>query len=209
MLWFQPKPLYLRLSSIEIHHRLEQFKETFFYLGLLGGILPPIVPIGYFVTYVGMSVCRQGHVFENSLGSCPAYEEQRAPSPSGQVWSARADKLVPRVHPQHRGQRRPPSHPKVGYAWLVDNRSNSRYDLFEGINRIVRGDENDIILPDPAISHRGHAQIRKSGGHFTSSDIGGRTSVLLNGERLTTPIVLQGSDQITVGDTILAFVTSR
>ena len=203
-----PSVIY-RFSSIDTRNSLEQFKETFFYLGLLAGILPPIVAVGYFVTYVGMTGCMQGHVFETGLGSCPVCAEQRAPAPSGQAWSAPVGQAPAPSAPAAPRAAPPPSRPKVGYAWLVDNQSSRRYDLVEGITRIGRGNENDIVLKDPAVIRRGHAQIQESGGRFTLKDIGGKTAVLLNGERLTTPMVLQNTDKITVGDTVLAFVTSR
>ena len=203
-----PSVIY-RFSSLEIRGSLEQFKETFFYLGLLGGILPPIIAIGYFVTYAGMSGCIQGHVFETALGSCPVCAEERAPAPAGQAWAAPSGAARVESAPTAPRAARRPSRPKVDYAWLVDSRAKHRYDLVEGITQLGRGDENDIVLMDPAVTRRGHAQIRESGGRFTLSDIGGKTSILLNGERLSTPMVLQNADKITVGDTVLTFVTAK
>ncbi len=39
-----------RFSSAEIRISLDPFAEAIFYLGLLGGILPAVLAIGYYVT---------------------------------------------------------------------------------------------------------------------------------------------------------------
>ena len=57
---------------------LAPFSESIFYLGILGGVLPLVLAIGYFVTYQGMVGCPNGHVYEAILGKCP-FEPQPIP----------------------------------------------------------------------------------------------------------------------------------
>ena len=90
----------------------------------------------------------------------------------------------------------------------MDIHSDRRYDLYQDITSLGRGEENDILIADPAVSRR-HAQIRESHGHFTLSDIGSKSGTYLNGRRLRAPQVLQNRDEITLGDTVLKFVSSR
>ena len=101
-----------------------------------------------------------------------------------------------------------PSRPALQYAWLVDMTNNRRYDLYEDTTRIGRSGESDIMLTDQAVS-RLHAQIRESHGHFTLTDLDSSSGTLLNGKKLRSPLVLQNGDEITVGDTVLHFVSSN
>ena len=116
---------------------------------------------------------------------------------------------LPPVRPEARPAPPPkPSRPAVQYAWLVDITNNRRFDLFEGTTRIGRDSESDIMLSDPAVS-RPHAQIRETHGHFTLTDMGSSSGTLLNGKKLRSPLVLQNGDEITLGDTVLRFVSSN
>lgn len=198
-----------RFSSEETRNSLDAFKEWFFYLGLLSGVIPPIVAIGYFVTYAGYTGCEKGHIYEKSMGDCPKCSKQSAGQQGGQVWSAGAGAAAVRAEPAPQAPPPRANRVKIGYAWLVDESHNRRYDLFQGVTRIGRSAENDIVLADKAVSRKGHAQISESSGHFRLSDIGGKSSVLLNERSLGQPAILQNSDKITVGDTVLVFVTSR
>lgn len=192
---------------------LTPFGEYVFYLGLLGGILAPVLAVGYYITYQGMVGCQRGHPpYEKALekipGQCPqcaAEEARRAQPPviiQPPVTSATPRKPEPPVEP-HR-----PSKPTVQYAWLVDEAHNRRYELCVGVTRIGRSKESEIMLADPAVS-RDHALIREEHGHFTLSDVNSRTGTLLNGKKLSQPFVLQSGDEIMLGDTVLHFVSSR
>jgi hypothetical protein len=193
---------------------LTPFGEYVFYLGLLGGILAPVLAVGYFLTFQGMVGDVHGHVYEAVLGQCPECEAERqrnlaqqpqpvyspSPPPTPGVRSAA---LEPRERAPVRSHRK-----AVQYAWLMDLTHNHRYDLFEDITSIGRAGDNDIYLPDQAVSRK-HAQIREFSGHFTLSDIGSSTGTLLNGKKIRAPQVLQNGDEVVLGDTVLKFVTSR
>jgi hypothetical protein len=194
---------------------LTPFGEYVFYLGLLGGILAPVLAVGYYITFQGMVGCPRGHPpYEKALekipGQCPqcAAEEARRQQPPVVISQPvvppiqQPYKLEPTAEPPR------PSKPAVQYAWLVDEAHGRRYELCQGITRIGRSSDNDILLNDPAVS-RNHAQIREGHGHFTLSDMDSRTGTLLNGKKLTQPFVLQNGDEIVLGDTVLHFVSSR
>jgi pSer/pThr/pTyr-binding forkhead associated (FHA) protein len=156
-----------------------------------------------------MTGCENGHVYEKSMGDCPGCTKQGTGQQGGQVWAAPGGGAAVQAEPAPQAAPPRANRVKIGYAWLVEESKNRRYDLFQGITRIGRDTENDIVLIDKAVSRKGHAQISENSGHFRLSDIGGKSSVLLNGKRLGQPSILQNSDRITVGDTVLVFVTSR
>ena len=60
-----------RFVPAETQATLEQHKELFFYLGLIGGIVPLFVALGYILRFQGMVVCMHGHVYDAKLGECP------------------------------------------------------------------------------------------------------------------------------------------
>lgn len=190
---------------------LTPYGEVIFYLGLLGGILAPILAVGYAITFQGMKGCPQGHVYEKALekspGRCPqcaaAADAGRRFPPGPQVVDP---PLKPRVRSEPPAPRKPAKR-TVQSAWLVDQENNRRYDLCVDATLIGRLAENDIMLADPAVSKR-HAQIREAHGHFTISDLGSASGTYVNGKKLHAPLVLQSSDEITLGDTQLKFISS-
>lgn len=187
--------------------------ELIFYLGLLGGVLAPVLAAGYYITFQGMVGCNNGHVYEAVLGRCP---ECATPPPVvvGGITPPVGGGFIPgSAGPRlgggsgHVSPPPKPAKPTVQYAWLVDLSNNRRFDLCEGTTYIGRSAEKtDIVLTDPAVS-RLHAQIREAHGHFTLSDLDSSSGTLLNGRRIRVPQVLQNGDRITLGDTVLQFVT--
>lgn len=206
-----PSLLY-RFVSVDTRLTLDQFKEVFFYLGLLGGIIPAVIAAGYFVTYRGMVGCDRGHMYESQLGACPVCASDAAsaappvsyvPQPPAHGYAEEAEETeLPRARQAQR-----PARQKAG-AWLVDTANNRRYDLLIGDTRLGRKSEaNDVVLADPATSKE-HALIREVNGHFTLYDRGSRTGTTVNGKRLRGPLMLEDGDEITLGDTTLKFKIS-
>jgi hypothetical protein len=200
-----------RFTSGDTRLTLDQFKETFFYVGLLGGIIPVVIAVGYFVSYRGMVGCDKGHVYEAALGNCPVCAAAAPAPPPISVVQPSPPPMAYRDPPTPRGpsaEPRPHRAPVVD-AWLVDRANNRRYDLYPGSTHIGRkSDGNDHMLADPAVSKE-HIQIKEAHGHFTLYDLGSKTGTLLNGRKLRAPQVLQDGDEITIGDTVLKFISSR
>src|SRR5690606_11171364 len=65
-----PAMLY-RFSGSETQLSLSPFVEWIFYLGLLGGLVPLVLAIGYYITYQGIVGCEHGHIYESRFAECP------------------------------------------------------------------------------------------------------------------------------------------
>jgi len=206
--------LIYRFVSSDTRATLEQFREIFFYLGLLGGIIPAVIAVGYFVSYRGMVACDKGHIYDAALGACPvcASEAASGPAPVGYAPVSYAPPSPSMLDegPTDMPQRREPrlSRQKSD-AWLVDTVNNRRYDLLVGDTRVGRkSDVNDVVLGDPTVG-REHCLIREANGHFTLYDRGSHSGTFVNGKRLRGPLMLENGDEITLGDVALRFVSSN
>jgi len=71
--------------------------------------------------------------------------------------------------------------------------------------RLGRESDNDIVLADPRAS-RYHCQITFGDGEWMLTDLGSANGTLLNGMPVSVPQNLSHGSQITIGNTILAFV---
>jgi hypothetical protein len=89
-------------------------------------------------------------------------------------------------------------------AWLVDERWFKAYPLIEETT-IGRGSSCSIILRDPAVS-RVHATVRRTADGYMVEP-GGASGTKLNGNTLTTAIVLSDGDVIDIAFTSLRFTT--
>ena len=192
---------------------LTAYGEVVFYLGILGGVLAPILCVGYFVTYKGMAGCPQGHVYDDILGQCPECQSMRAPAiDSGfryaqpGVYSPQPPSVsTPAVSSSMANK---PSKPKLNYAWFVDLTHNHQLPLYEGTTTIGRSSRNDVVVDDDAISKE-HIKIVESNGHCTIIDVGSKFGSLVNGKRLRAQRTLQNEDEVVLGDTKLKFITTR
>lgn len=195
--------------SLPARIQMQNLLEIFFYVGLIGSIVPIVVAIGYGITYKDMRGCEKGHIYDASLAECPICAQERqayAPLPPSPLPPYREPEPV--TAPPLRRRRPPTARPKVN-AWLIDERTNRTYQLYEGDTRIGRKKEaNDIVFDDRAIS-REQILIREEHGHFTTHDRGSKTGTLVNGRRLEEPLMLAHDDVIEIGDTRLRFITSR
>ena len=75
-----------------------------------------------------------------------------------------------------------------------------RYPLtIDGVFRIGRSDKNDIVLSDDLAS-RHHAMLQRSGdGQFYISDLGSSNGTLVNGVRISVPVILRPGAHIAIG----------
>lgn len=60
-----------RFVPAETQATLEGYKEIIFYLGIIGGIVPLFVALGYLLRFQGLVVCTKGHAYDPKLGDCP------------------------------------------------------------------------------------------------------------------------------------------
>lgn len=187
--------------------QMQDMLEIFFYLGLIGGIVPIVVAVGYSITYKGTRGCEKGHIYDASLAECPVCAQERqayAPMPTP----------VPVPPPPAREMAPPPLAPSRParprtHAWLVDERNDRTQQLYQGDTRIGRSKQaNDIVFTDKAIS-REHVLIREERGHFTIYDRGSKVGTYVNSRRLEGPLLLAHDDVIEMGDTRLRFITSH
>jgi hypothetical protein len=181
---------------------LVAYSEPIFYLGILGGILPAVLAVGYYVTYQGMVGCPQGHVYEAVLGQCPydapppapvpPFREERVPRPPAEPIAA-----PPAIRKRH------------VHAWLVA-KNGKDYQLCEQETTIGRSQQNDIYLSGDSTISRQHAKIVEQNGHFRLHDLGSKSHTRVNGHVVRGPVLLQADDEIQFGDnTVVHFVTAR
>lgn len=80
-----------------------------------------------------------------------------------------------------------------------------RFSLIDGIVRIGRGMENDVVLLSDSVSRR-HARIENRGGNYHLIDAHSTNGTYVNDELVRDRRLSRG-DQIKVGDTILKFLS--
>jgi hypothetical protein len=189
---------------------LAPYTLEMFYLGLLGGILPVVLAIGYYVAYQGMVVCPNGHVYEAVLGACPydpipgasgnyegggyTGEDGGTEGPRGETGAAGVRELEP-------------PKPKAP-AWLVTG-DGREHQLNKGVTLIGRAARNDIVLDDPTVG-REHAKIIEENGIFRLHDLGSANHTFINDERLDKAVILEADDKIGFGRKLsVKFVFTR
>lgn len=80
-----------------------------------------------------------------------------------------------------------------------------RFSLTDGIVRIGRGTENDVVLHSDSVSRR-HARIESRAGSYHLADAHSTNGTYVNDE-LVHEHQLRRGDQIKIGDTILKFLS--
>lgn len=82
--------------------------------------------------------------------------------------------------------------------------AGKRFPIGDAPVTLGRGEDNDIVVPDPAAS-RIHAVLRQEADGFVLADLGSANGTLVNGEVITTRHLRPG-DEITVGAHRFSFV---
>jgi hypothetical protein len=198
-----------RFAANPTNSPLAPFTEPIFYLGVLSGLLPIVLVVGYYVTFQGMSGCPRGMhgAYEAILGHCPGCVAD--------------DKRLGLVFPPPDNSRKsdqgsgvsvvssPPSKRKV-QAWLTAE-SGKSYQLCEHETIIGRLPTNDVYITGDTTVSRQHAKIIEQGGRFKLYDLGTKGLTRVNGRVVREPVLLEPNDEIRFGDnTTLRFVgTSR
>ena len=181
---------------------LYPYAEPIFYLGILGGLLPIVLAVGYYVTFQGMKGCPRGMhgSYEAILGQCPECARMDMP-PAPVVIQSPAGYAPPRSGGGHSGESvapLPPSRRKV-QAWLVSSNGKS-YQLCEHETTIGRMASNDIYLTNDATVSRQHAKIVEQGGRFKLFDLGSKGLTRVNGRTVREPVLLETDDEVRFGD---------
>ncbi len=74
-------------------------------------------------------------------------------------------------------------------------------ELTKEVSLIGRDVTNDVVIGDAEVS-RQHARITRTPGGYVLEDLGSTNGTFVNGERLTTPRVLNPGDLIAFGETV-------
>jgi len=161
-------------------------REPFFYLGLLGGVVPILAAIGYALT-----------AGQAAAPAPPPPPPREVPRPA-----PREAATVRERAPRKRA-------PTANAALYVQSgpRAGTDYRVNVGNTTIGRGRDNDIWIDHPEVSGQ-HAMIKEEGGRFTLYDRGSTNGTFLNGEMLRQPATLEDGDQIGLGQAVtLTFKT--
>lgn len=77
---------------------------------------------------------------------------------------------------------------------------DQQYVLTGNVTLIGRGGDSDIILEDTGVS-RHHLELSTSGDTVTATDLGSTNGTFVDGDRISTPVLLGHRSVITVGRT--------
>jgi hypothetical protein len=89
----------------------------------------------------------------------------------------------------------PAGRPATGPPWVeIDGR---RIDLAPGVSILGRGAEADVVVDDPGVSRR-HAELHTTGGQVRLVDLGSTNGTYVDGEKVATAELREGS-RITMG----------
>ena len=198
-----------RFSSADIRESLNSFLEMMFYMGLLGGLLPPVIAAGYYVTFQEMVVCsRAGHVYEEELGECPECARLEPAMAQVAYVAPAVQPAVPQSLPRQEAAPPPPAKPKA-HAWLIAEDGHS-YQLNQGTTTVGKSSRNDIQLIGDKTLSREHVKILEQNGRFRLHDLGSTNGTRVNGSLVRQPVLLEPDDRLEIGDhTHLTFITSR
>jgi len=124
---------------------------------------------------------------------------QNQPHPQQQALSRAPQPAVGPAGYEGYGQHQPPAdQPPDHPSLVVDGRV---YPITAPVTVIGRGTEADVIVDDIGVSRR-HAEVRVEGNHLVVADLGSTNGTFVDGERITTAEVVDGS-QIKIGRSTL------
>lgn len=203
---------------------LANLQEPFFWIGLVGGLIPFIVGVGYVLSVSGSAapsatagapnMCPIHGQFDPRYTSCPmcAMEAQ-----SRQARAASSPARESRTFVGHETGRdaqtrissapsRASSAPKANALLYMEKgtRAGTDYRLNVGTTSIGRAGDNDIAIDDDTIS-RQHALIREENARFVLHDRGSTDGTYVNNQKLRGPLSLQDGDQVSIGNTVFRF----
>lgn len=205
LLLFVPALVYA-VGPQEAKDALQGIRVLIFYLGVLGGLVPVMIAVGYWVTYRGYNPAADAAARAEAANQAAQSGQQQR-----RIWVVENSEDVTQLTQyasEFRKQENKPARPprELVDAWLVDIDNPQRvYQLSIGTTTLGRHTKNDVTIADPAIS-REHALIEHQDGQFYLQDLGSRTGTLLNNVPIQKRELLNVGDEITLGDTRLRFV---
>jgi hypothetical protein len=90
-------------------------------------------------------------------------------------------------------------------CWLSDG--EFLYPLQIGVNTLGRSSDNDIVLDDAYSSRRHCAIVIHSTDTAELHDTASKNGTLLNGKRITSPVLLKSGDEIRISERSFRFCT--
>ena len=224
--------------SQDIQLQMEPYLEYIFYVGILAGVIPFFMAIGYSLQFRGMEVCEKGHLYPSDLHECPQCipqdfmdydpseldETQLDLGDDSDTVMELAEETVGATEEElastELAEREffetqvgrvglPKKHLPKSSAFLLFPDGNS-CQLNQGITTIGRGSGNDCVLQNTYVS-RNHAKIVEEGRSiFRMYDLGSSNGTWLNGRKLMKATLLENDDHIRFGDEVsVVFLSSR
>ena len=95
---------------------------------------------------------------------------------------------------------------KATIVGLRGDLAGRRFAIGDAPITFGRGDDNDVVIPDPAVS-RVHAELRQEEDGYVIADRGSSNGTWVNGAAITTTHLRPG-DEIRIGDHAFSFVAS-
>lgn len=198
-----------RFLPAETQATLLQYLELMFYLGIIGGIVPFFVALGYLLHFRGFAVCPHGHIYEPALGEC--YQclrdrpEQAPPQilVEGENWGGATQ--VPEVREEIQTQVGrvilPIKSKEKAQAFLLLADGHT-YQVNKGISMIGRNNSNDFVFLNNYVGKM-HAKIIQEGKNlFRLYDLGSRNGTWVNDRKLKQPLLLESDDEIRFGQEV-------
>lgn len=214
----------------DIQVKFSIYTEYLFYAGMVGGLVPLFMLIGYLLQYKGMVVCEKGHLYPKTLSECPEciptdfeeydpseLEETQLDLNAEDTIAEDTDTLADDTEVVEReffetqmGKVGMPKkdRPKAS-GFLLFPEGNS-VQLNHGVTMLGRSSANDCVLQNTYVS-RSHAKIVEEGRNlFRIYDLGSSNGTWLNGRKLMKATLLENNDKIRFGDEItVVFLSSR
>jgi hypothetical protein len=181
---------------------LVQYLEIIFYLGIIGGIVPAFVALGYYLRFRGMVVCPNGHLYEAILGECP---EDFVPPPPPPLPHDDFDRTT--IETQVGRISMPiASKPKAQAFLLMPD--GGHYQLNKGVSEIGSKMENDFVFDNPYVSRRHAKIVQERENIFRLHDLASSNGTWLNGRKLNQSALLETDDEIRLGTEVkVVFLT--
>ena len=192
-----------RFVAPETQRTLDQYLELLFYFGIIGGIVPFFVALGYYLHFRGMATCPNGHVYDPAYGECPDCLPPELPrreiyGGDGDITQGLGSRDT--ITTQFGDITLPFDTKEKANAFLLLP-DGHHYKLNKGTTNIGKAVENDFVFDNKFVSKQ-HARIRQheeKENLFRLADLDSTNGTWLNGRRVRRPRLLYSNDEIRFG----------